>query len=173
MKFGNFENEYLTKPEYMKSYIKTDKFVNEVKEKYNIDLDELRSKLNVDVSPPEKKMTLSISGNDKAAIEEDLSLYTEAVLKASNEKYAMKLNIIESAIAELENTDSEFEKIDKVIEKFDLNYTIPTLEKTEIADNITVSEMPRVSPVQRAIVGFLAGVMLSLFILVLPEVFKD
>lgn len=172
--FGNFENEYLTKPDLMMSYIQSDKFINDAKEKYNIELEDLKSSLQVQTSSQDKSMTLSMSGSSKDNVEEDLSAYLEALIKISSEVYNAKVNAIENSIKELENTDTEVEEIAKQKELHDLKYTLSyEMENTQIVDDVTVTESPRVSPVQRAIIGFLAGIILSLFILVIPEVFKE
>jgi teichuronic acid biosynthesis protein TuaF len=171
---GSFENAYLTNPVKMKNVIPSDSFLEEINDKYNtgFNIADVQSKLNIVPSNAENTLKFSYRDRNEAKAEETLSKIIDAFLEESNKKLNEKIQLTINDIEDLNRTSTQVESIDKITERHKLNQQLLDYElKTKILNGVNVGVANPISPVQRAVLGFLVGLILSIFILVLPELF--
>lgn len=172
---GNFENEKLTGKSTVKDYFQKDKYLKEIKESSNLDysVEEMKNGLTIHEGGEHIVVFSHTSGNKKES-EEIVKAISDYFLKESEEKFDEKLNLLKELKSDVEKTEAargylveeEFEF------KEDTEMTITNIRETISLENVS-SEVSYKNPLKRAVFGFLVGAMLSLFLLITPELFKE
>lgn len=171
---GNFENERYTDVNTMKTLIPSKYFLDLLNSNYNLglDIEEVRRSLRVEGTTPDRVITLSLSGDNQEYVEETLRKIKNGVVEETNRRFNEKLNLMNQRIKELENIDSEYEAVIRQDILYDLRMDSINIRNSIVFSDVQSSPSVPVSPLQRGIIGFVFGAMISLFILLVPEVFR-
>jgi teichuronic acid biosynthesis protein TuaF len=175
MFLGNFENQKQTNPTIMKDYVTKTGFLEKVNEKYqlNLNVPQVKSRFTTNANQQGNILELGYRSPDQQEAEETLRKLTEVILAEGTELYENKKDIFANQIRAIKESESEYEKVYKEVELLDKLITEIDLNKPEILEPVTVKNSQVVSPVQTAVLGFLLGVILNFFIILLPELFRE
>jgi len=173
---GNFQKEGLTHQELMRDQIPNRAFLTYLDEQHNLnlDIDYVLSNLTVS-SKPGKVLEFSMVGSDKLKVINQLELLTQGFLKESNRVQADEITLIEGKIAEIEEINASTEElISKERFLYDLNDKLKSIQMSTVLNkDVQVISADSNNPTQRAVLGFLIGVMINIVILIFPELFKE
>ncbi|WP_210367185.1 hypothetical protein [Bacillus sp. REN3] len=172
---GNFDKETLNDPIMMKARISSSEFLKRINKEYELDMDvdQVKSRLNVNAVVPEKTLELSISGKNRDQVEQTLKQVTKGIMKEQTNRYNREVATIDNNIEDIINEDSESEDITKITRIYERNKDKTNLRNSMIAEDVSVSENSGPSPKQSVVLGLLVGLILSVFILGLPELFRE
>ncbi|QTC40467.1 hypothetical protein I7V34_14970 [Bacillus sp. V3] len=172
---GNFENEKLTGKSTVKDYFQKDTYLEEIKDTTNLDysIEKIKNGLKIEDGGDHIVVFKHTSAN-KQESEKIVNAISSYFLEISKSKYEEKLKLLEEFKADVEKTEAargylveeEFEF------KQDTEMTITNIRETKPLEDVS-SEASYKNPLKRAIFGFLVGAMLSLFLLIVPELFKE
>jgi teichuronic acid biosynthesis protein TuaF len=172
---GNFQRDGLTNQNLLKDQISSRAFQENINEKYNLDMDVdfVTSKLKVE-SKPGKILVFSLLGDNEDKVESELSLVIEGFLKESNNVQQESIMLIEERLRTVNSIQpSESEAIAKEEFLYQLESKLMDLEVgTELNQPVTILQVKN-DPYKRGVLGVIVGVMLSLSLLVFPELFKE
>ncbi|MDQ0218431.1 hypothetical protein ELQ35_03535 [Peribacillus cavernae] len=176
IKLGNFQNtQGFTDPAYLSNEIPSEPYLTSLNNKYDLDInpEQLSSSLTVTEGAVKKTIVFSLDGRNSADLEKTLDKITSAFLSEGTTVYKEKQNLqIES-----------FEKLDKIPPEHP-GYATAQKELLEIGkeradsknsyllEEVSSSPVSLISPANKAFLGFLLGLFLSLTILVVPEIFR-
>ncbi|HAQ06966.1 MAG TPA: hypothetical protein DCR24_05355 [Bacillus bacterium] len=172
---GNFQNQIKTNPTLMKHYVTKTGFLEEVNEKYqlNLNVPQVKSRFTTHANQQGNILELGYRSPDQQEAEETLRKLTDAISAEGTKLYEDKKELLANQISTIKETDSEYEKVYKEVQLLDKLTTEIDLIKPEILEPVTVKNSQAISPMQSAILGFLLGVILNFFILLLPELFRE
>jgi teichuronic acid biosynthesis protein TuaF len=173
---GNFQKESLTHQELMRDQIPNRAFLAYLDEEHSLDMDVdfVASNLSV-LAKPGKILEFTMSGSDKAKINEQLEVLIKGFIAESDKVQQEQITLIEEKIAEVEAINASNEElISKERFIYDLSEKLNTLEMpTVVNKEVQVATTDNNNPMQRAILGFLVGIMINIIILIFPELFKE
>ncbi len=175
IELGNFENERYTDLGKMKNLLTTTYFLNEINEKHNLGVEpeKIKGSLGVASDSQSKTLTLTITGDDEQEIQQQLSAVVKGTLEETNALYEKKVAILEETLEAVKNINTDSEPVTQQELLYDLRRTTNTeIRKNLLLEDVQISSSQSVSPIQKAILGMIAGFILDLFILILPELFK-
>ncbi|MFT9599862.1 hypothetical protein [Mesobacillus sp.] len=172
---GNFENTFRTNPNVMKKYIRSSEFIKKINDDYSLDLDvgQVKSRFTVNALVPEGVLELSYRGTGQEDSIEALDKLIDGILSESSERFEEKKTELETRMKKIEAEETQEEAIAKEAELHDLQEDYDNLQNSFVLEEVIVGTSNAVSPVQRAILGFLIGIIFSVFVLLLPELFRD
>ncbi len=172
---GNFENEKLTGKSTVKDYFQKSEYLQDVIKATNLDysIEEIKNGLIIEEGGDHIIVFKHTSAN-KQKSEEIVQAISDHFLEISEEKYDEKLSLLKEYVEKIEKTEAargylveeEFEF------KKDNEMTITNIRETKPLEKVA-SEASYKNPLKRAVFGFLVGAMLSLFLLIVPELFKE
>jgi teichuronic acid biosynthesis protein TuaF len=172
---GNFENELLTGASKVKELYQSKTYLEKVKENTELDysIEDLKNGLNIDATQ-EGMVVFKYTSPDKEKAEQIVQGITDYFEERSEDKFNEKLTLLKDFEKKVEKTEEargylveeEFEFLD------DTKMTIENIRETRLLEEVS-SEASYKNPLKRAVFGFLVGVMLSLFLLIVPELFKE
>ncbi|MEL3970755.1 hypothetical protein AAEO50_00535 [Rossellomorea oryzaecorticis] len=172
---GNFENEKLTGKSKVKDYFQKDEYLQKVKKASNLDysIEEMKNGLNIEEGG-EYIVVFKHTSADKKESEEIVQAISDYFLEISKEKYNEKLTLLKDYVEKVEKTEeARGYLIEEEFEfKKDTEMTITNIRETKPLEKVA-SEASYKNPLKRAVFGFLVGAMLSLFLLIVPELFKE
>lgn len=171
---GTFDNESITDQDLMKDQVGSRAFLERINNNHNLgmDVDYVSSKVKVELKPG-KFLAYSLVGDNKEKVEKELSLAVEGFLKESKRVQQGLITVAEKGIAEAGKIESENEDITKVALVHQLQEDLINLQMgTELNKPVTVVENNN-DPFKLGVLGLIVGLMISLAILVLPEIFKE
>jgi teichuronic acid biosynthesis protein TuaF len=172
---GNYENQKRTNPNIMKGYVTTTKYLEKLNENYKLDLNvqQVKSRFTTNANQQENTLELTYRGPDKEDVEETLRKLTDAIIAEGTELYDEKLTSYRETLDNISIIETEVEEVAK--EDKLLDYTIGELDfvNSEIVEDVTVNKNSTITPMQSAILGFLIGLILSVLIVILPELFRE
>jgi teichuronic acid biosynthesis protein TuaF len=172
---GNFENTFRTNPNVMKKYVKSTEFINKINEDYGLGLDvgQVKSRFSVTALVAEGALELSYRGTDLQNSEENLNKLVDGILKESTERIEQKRKELETRMKTIEAIETEEDAVKRESELHDMQVDYDNLQNSFVSEEVTGGTSNVVSPIQRAILGFLIGFIISVFILLLPELFRE
>lgn len=172
---GNFENTFRTNPNVMKKYVQSTEFLKRINEDYNLGLDvgQVTPRFSVNAFASEGAIELTYRGTDKVNSKEVLDKLIEGILKESTERIQEKKTEIETRMKKIEAIETDQEVITRESDLHELQVDYDNLQNSFITEEVTVTTNNGASPVKRAILGFLIGIVLSSFILFLPILFRE
>jgi teichuronic acid biosynthesis protein TuaF len=172
---GNFENEKLTGANKIKEYYQSTDYLKLIKEDtgLNYSIEELKNGLNID-SPNDSMIVFKYTSQDKEKAEQIVRGIADYFDEKSEKKYNEKITLLEETMDKLDAAERArgylAEEEHEVRE--DTMMKITNIRVTKALEPVT-SEASYKNPLKRAVFGFLVGVMLSLFLLIVPELFKE
>ncbi|WP_163099318.1 Wzz/FepE/Etk N-terminal domain-containing protein [Peribacillus alkalitolerans] len=171
---GNFQNDEYTNATYLSKFVPTEYFLNNLKGKYNLDInpETMNSQLKVN-DTGDKTVTLTLSGPNQEEAQETLKLITMAILSESTAIYESKVALIRERITETEALKESSEPATAQQLLYDLKMDNRNIKNTILLEDVESAPLATLSAINKAILGFLAGIMVSLMILVLPELFRE
>lgn len=173
---GNFNDQRLTVPTKVKSLVESTAFLEEVVPK---DMDILEVKANLVVQPVSDELVrFQYSGTDSEQVESTLNEIVDKFLEESNERYNQWTTLINQNVEELRKTEVVSEETALKQEfLYDLESTLFNARPTQMNEPVALLESEEVdqprSLIFQAAFGFIIGIMISLFLLTFPELFKD
>jgi teichuronic acid biosynthesis protein TuaF len=172
---GNFENEKLTGASKLKELYQSTRYLQLIKEDTDLDysIEELKNGLNID-APEDNMVVFKYTSPDKEKAEQIVQGIADYFEEESKEKYNEKLTLLEAYVKKVEKTEAARGYLVEEELEFlhDTEMTITNIRETIPLEKVT-SEASYKNPLKRAVFGFLVGVMLSLFLLIVPELFKE
>jgi teichuronic acid biosynthesis protein TuaF len=172
---GNFENEKLTGKSTVKDYFQEDTYLQDVKKASNLDysIEEIKNGLKIEEGGDHIVVFKHTSPN-KQESEEIVQAISDYFLEISEEKYDEKLSLLKEYEEKVEKTEAARGYLVEEELEFmkETEMTITNIRKTQPLQEITLDESYK-NPLKRAVFGFLVGLMLSLFLLIVPELFKE
>ncbi|PLT35720.1 Wzz/FepE/Etk N-terminal domain-containing protein [Bacillus sp. V5-8f] len=174
VELGNFENEGLTDPRKVQKIVQSDAFLNNINagNKLNETNEAIKQRLTVETSET-KTVTLQYQSEDKKKAEAVLSAVVDGFIARSDDLFQRKYNFIKNqvdAVKEIETTTEQVKQQEFIREnEFLLQFDY---KKNQIVEDVQVSQDPH-SPLSRAIFGLIIGIMVSIIILILPEIFRS
>lgn len=167
---GNFENEYLTNPELMGERFKTDEFLEDIINDQK-KIKEIKENLSANVTK-NKLLTISLKGENKDDVEENLSLVANKYLELSKDLFGEKIKDLELSIERLNRIEPEEDVVLYSELLQELNVTHANMRETKQVEELsTTSTHP--NPAKKAVFGVIIGLMVSIAIVILPEVVKN
>jgi teichuronic acid biosynthesis protein TuaF len=167
---GLFEDSQLNDLEAVKNYLKSTKFEETIQDsKFNKDSLE---KLQL-TTKPGRILEIKLSGSNESEVLKDLNLIVTHFIDVSNQKYNAYSQPLEEKISELEKkSPSSNEVFDKERLIFEIESELKKLKKTTLNEDIetTVSQK---HPLRSATLGFIIGIVISISILLIPEIFRE
>ncbi|MBM4760884.1 hypothetical protein [Bacillus sp. B15-48] len=174
MVLGSFENNYLTNGNYLKVFYTSENGLQKINEKYNLQLDIDKVISGLTITPtPERTVRFSYVGSNKEEVQETLTKVTEAILEEGTELFEEKVDALNDRAEIITGTDTETEPITKELALHDMDHENWNQRNNMLLHDVKVSESAGASPKDRVILGLLIGITLSLFIVVLPEFFRE
>jgi teichuronic acid biosynthesis protein TuaF len=171
IRLGNMENERLTSQSWVDSYIKSSDFLGKVFKDEEISIEEIKGKLEITQNNKDI-LQIHYTSNDKEKADHVLTKIVEAFMTESKSLYDRKKNLIEDKIAKTEKLESPEESVEKQEFLFDLEMTLINLRETQVLEPVTVSEGYK-NPLKRGIFGLIMGLMVSAFLVIVPELFVN
>lgn len=175
---GNFQNERLTSQDWVETSISTG-FLEKLKKRTNsnYDVKEIKGRLTF-TKVGKSSVKFQYTGESAEEAESTLSDIVEGFLAISNDVYEPKKKLVERLVEQVNNAEG-IEDIEVIGDALDslgdvgqLGLTSVDLDRTEISEPVEVATSYN-APVKRAVFGLLLGIMLDLFILAIPELFRD
>ncbi|WP_221566981.1 hypothetical protein [Alkalihalobacillus sp. TS-13] len=157
---GNFQDSILTNDTVMMEKLKTERYLQQLTTS-----DEDFSDMSVELKEG-KILTLSLTDEDEKKAGERLHLVIASLLDKSEEVYEQKEEMLKKQVEDMEQHNPGAESLPKVTDEL-LN-----LRETEIHQEMSVTTTDG-GAVKRGIFGVIVGLMLNVFILAVPEVFRD
>ncbi|WP_144478074.1 hypothetical protein [Cytobacillus oceanisediminis] len=172
---GNFENTFRTNPNVMKKYVQSTKFLKKINEDYDLGLDvgQVKPRFSVNALASEGVIELSYRGTDHENSKDVLNKLVEGILNESTERIEEKKTEIETRMKTIEAIETQEEAVKRESDLHDLQVDYDNLQNSFITEEVTVATNNGASPVQRAVLGFLIGIILSSLILLLPILFRE
>jgi teichuronic acid biosynthesis protein TuaF len=148
--------------------LKNEKFLNELKNYYNLsyDSEDLAGKTNT-VHSAGKVIEITYSANSREESENVLQELVVAFERLSKESYEDQSELLEDLIKDMESANGN----ESVKDLYDMKEKLEGLRPLKIHKDVSVEEGNN-NPMRRAILGFLIGTMFSISILLAPEVFR-
>ncbi|WP_408007865.1 hypothetical protein ACJROX_24705 [Pseudalkalibacillus sp. A8] len=157
---GNFQDSILTNDKLMVEKLKTEKYLQELTSS-----EEDFSNMSVELKEG-KILILSLTDEDKNRAEERLNLVIDSLLSESEAVYEQKEKMLKKQVEDMEEHNPGAESLPKLTDEL-LN-----LRETEIHQEMSVNTSDGGS-VKRGVFGVIVGLMLNVFILAVPEIFRD
>lgn len=172
---GNFENEKLTNAAVISDLYKTPKYIGDIikSEDLNYSVDEIKSGIQIGEAG-RNLIEFKYTSTNKEKAEEIVKSYSNYFSAVSTKKYNKKYEIVKRAIERVKLTEKTRGYLEREEPEFlsDKESTQENFRKTIEVKPVSVSTLSS-NPLKKAIFGFLVGIMLSLFILLIPELFKE
>jgi hypothetical protein len=172
---GTFQNNGLTDKDLMKEQVPTRAFLRVIDEKYNLgmDVEFVSNHLKVDLLPG-KILAFSLASNNESEVEEQLSLVIEGFLLESENVQQNSIKLIEEKLRTIQSINpSDKEVIAKEQFIYSLESKLFDLRLgTELNKPVTITVDSNDS-IKMGLLGGIVGLMLSLSILVFPEIFRE
>lgn len=178
---GNFENEGLSGASSVKDFFTTTELKNVNSLKYPPE--EVNKGLRVE-EVGRNLVEFKFTSENKKKSEDIVQSITKYFLQKSDTLFGKKYDHVKTSIDRMEALLKVYEDEDKLSTEFvngkedaieflyEQNQTLVNLRKNELAEPLSISTEYD-NPLKKAIFGFLVGIMLSLFILLIPELFKE
>ncbi|WP_261131788.1 hypothetical protein [Bacillus sp. Marseille-Q3570] len=157
---GNFQDSILTNDTLMLEKLKAERYLQQLTSS-----DEDFSDISVELKDG-KILTLSLTDEDKMKAGERLHMVVASLLDKSEEVYVQKEEMLKKQVEDMEQHNPGAESLPKVTDEL-LN-----LRETEIHKEMSVTTTDG-EAVKRGIFSVIIGLMLNVFILAVPEVFRD
>jgi len=172
---GNFQNGYYTDPNIMKTLIPSYDFLKSLNENYDykLDIEELSKTLTVVSTPQDRTLTISLSGTEKEKVEADLDQVLDGVIEESNKVLYRKKEFLEEITKKAKDDSAGSLPPYQTELLYKLGTDNLEYQHTRLIKDVTTEASTPITPFQKSILGFLIGLMLNLFILALPEVFRE
>jgi teichuronic acid biosynthesis protein TuaF len=172
---GNFENEKLTGKSTVKDLFQKDEYLQEAKKSTDLgySIEEIKNGLNIEEGGAHIIVFKHTSAN-KQKSKEIVKAISEHFTNISEKKYKEKLALLNGYVELVKKTEeARGYLVEEELEfKADTEMTITNIRETKSLGPVT-SITSYKNPLKRAVFGFLVGVMLSLFLLIVPELFKE
>jgi capsular polysaccharide biosynthesis protein len=177
---GDFDSlKYNTSTEAV-DYIKSTNFLTKVINQYNLEVELVELKDNLIVSPSgENSVVLSYTSQGRENAEKILTPIANTFYKESLSQYNNKMQLVKKSIESLQNQEVAQEDF---VEKEEFLYELqekgiyweePVVsEPFGNEESIQATEVQR-DPIQNILLGLLVGIILSLFGIFIPEIFRD
>lgn len=172
---GNFENENLTNPSVVKTKYQSSDALKEVinKENLNYSIQEIKDGISIE-EQGDKVIEIKYTSGDKNKSKDIVQGVSDYFLIKSEEKLNEKIKLVEDGLARVEETEKNrgYLEREELEYKTDNEFILVNFRETKELEPVSVSTSSS-APFKKAIFGFLVGIMLSLFILLIPELFKE
>ncbi|MCA0986855.1 hypothetical protein [Guptibacillus algicola] len=171
---GNYEYDRMTEPRTVKDFLSNEAYLKILDDKYGLSMspEDLSKDLTIGEKPG-KILTLQLVGKDSATVEAGLSDVAEAFIKESDEIKQERKNFFQEKINKLESLpDSPESAVKKQEFIYELQLNILNMRDTIVNEPVTIKDQLG-DPIKRAVFGFLVGVIISMFILILPEFLRQ
>jgi teichuronic acid biosynthesis protein TuaF len=172
---GNFENEKLTGASIVKKLYQSTRYLELIKEDTDLDysIEELKNGLNIDAQE-DSMIVFKYTSPDKEKAEQIVQGIANYFKEESEDKFNEKLTLLKDFEKKVEKTEAaRGYLVEEELEfKLDTEMTLTNIRETKLLEPVT-SVASYKNPLKRAVFGFLVGVMLSLFLLIVPELFKE
>lgn len=163
---GNFQDEKLTNLGALPKFMTSENFFEDE------DVKEIAKQLSFEKDPGPSALTFSLSGNTEVEVETKLTTFLDAFMENSDQRYEDTYNFLKEKKKKVENLEVNAENaVSKEELLVDLEDDLDGLRNTYISKEVTVSSSYN-NPLNRAVFGFIIGLMLSVIIVVAPEVFR-
>lgn len=178
---GQYEesNKQYTDPAHVVHIFHSTLFLKKAKvEKHlKMPISDIKSKLNITVNSL-NILTLKLTGARAEVVKTDLSKIVKVFLKESKQKYKKKLDIVNGTINSLKkekpfsvNAASGGQKLLYDLQVERINMQPPSVVQRPVV--LKDLNKAKVSTGSRTVLGVIIGVILSLFILLVPEILRN
>lgn len=174
---GTFDyNEYI-EPERAIETVKSSRFLNQAIEELDLEVDKTYLQENLNVTKvSSKSIRFSITGDTEEASNAIIGKITDFYIGKSKEAYNKRLALLNQKIKDVESIPDNTEA---AVEKEKYLYELETKKSEWAAPEIInppelVSEEANsgISKKNKVILGFLIGIMASMFLVLMPEVLR-
>ncbi|MGD6967746.1 hypothetical protein ACQCVP_15060 [Rossellomorea vietnamensis] len=178
---GEFNDPMLNHPDNVKSLITSSAFLENAAQDANLEFDIAELKSNLILENVQGEMLIiSLTGAGEEIVTSTLQGIVDRLMSLSEDRYTEWTALISSTIDELEETEPGSEEaVTKQEFIYDLRQDLYDASPAEVIDpvmivseNASVSSQPE-NPLKNMVFGLIIGLMLSLFLLLLPEAFRE
>ncbi|QHE63365.1 hypothetical protein FHE72_22020 [Rossellomorea vietnamensis] len=178
---GNFENENLSGVSSVKDYFHSEK-LKEIKS-LEYPIEEVKKGFRVE-EVGRNMVEFKYTSDNKKKAEDIVQTITGYFLEESDTLFEKKYENVKNSVDRVKDLLKVYEDEDKFSTEFvngkeeaiefyyEQKQTLVNLRKNKLAEPLSISTEYD-NPLKKAIFGFLVGIMLSLFILLIPELFKE
>lgn len=172
---GNFQNTRYTSTKYLSDRIPNKDYLTQINKEFNLGINPEKISQSLSVTEGEKKDTivLSLVGKNTVEIEENLEKVTDGVLRDGTKLFKYKQNLLIEGFERLDAippNHPEYATAQK--EKVEIGEKREDIQNSVLLDEVSTSPASFISPMKKAILGFLLGLFISFAILVVPEIFR-
>ncbi|MGG1630934.1 hypothetical protein [Rossellomorea sp. NRS-1567] len=176
IELGNFENQKHTSAKVIKDTYPTEEMIKKIIKETNLkySVEEVKKGLKIE-EEGSNTISFKYTSVNKKKAEEITNAITEYFLKVSNELYTSKKEAIDNSLKNLEklnDLDDSKAIVDREIFLSEQTITKLNLRGNNLLEPVSITTDYN-NPLKKAVFGFLVGIMLSLFILLIPELFKE
>lgn len=167
---GTWQNQGWTKPQFVANKLtKPDNLKNWTKNP-----DYVKSHLNIVPSETDLLVHIEYTGTSLKEAKDTLTSILNGFMKQSDEAYNEKVNIVQSELDTYKNPEVRKDTKTSIKDIVDLKLILNDYKhmQTQIIENVSVSS-GYANPLKRGIFGLIIGLMFDIFILALPEMFRD
>jgi teichuronic acid biosynthesis protein TuaF len=168
IELGTWQNQGWTNPQFVANRLTMmDNLKNWTKNP-----DYVESHLIILPSQTNQLVHVEYTGTSLTEAKDTLTSVINGFMKQSDEAYNEKVNIVQSGLDALKNTENP--NYDKAKDMIDIKLTLHDYNKmkSRIYENVSVLS-DYVNPLKRGLFGVIIGLMLDMIILALPELFRD
>lgn len=173
IELGNFENEGLTDPKQVQKTVQSSDFLNKINAQNVLKESNEEIKNNLTIETGETKtVKFQYQSEDRKKAELILSAVVDGFIDKSDALYQKKYNFIQDKINTVKGIETSEEKIrQQEFIKENEFLLLFDYKRNQIVDDVQVTQDPY-NPLNRAIFGLIIGIMVSIIILILPEIFR-
>lgn len=171
---GNFQNEKLTNIGSLSELLKTQDYL----EKLNLSPDEiqiLHDSLSITPNKETYDVLFALSGKNQSMVNKALTDFTNGFLRESDRVYNVYKSNLQQNITTLqsvEGTSSNDNGVMKQDSLLDRQKELLGLRQTVLKEPVSLDSSHH-SPSKRAILGVLVGIIFDIFLIVVPEIFRE
>lgn len=179
---GQFNDPQLNHPNSVKNLVSSSAFLNEVidENNLNVEAEELQQNMTLE-NVYDELIIISLTGNDKETVEKSLQGIVDKFLDLSNDRYAEWSKIVNETVQDLQGTNvSKEEEVEQKEFLYELRQDLYNAREAKVVEPVSLMDEKGLSsgnqaqdPFKQTVFGVIIGLMLSAFLLLIPEVFRD
>ncbi|BCB05759.1 hypothetical protein [Bacillus sp. KH172YL63] len=179
---GQFNDPQLNHPNSVKNLVSSSAFLNKVIDENALDVEVEDLKQNMTLENVyDELLVISLTGNDKETVKKSLQGIVDAFLSLSSGRYKEWTNIVDETVEDLQETNvSNEEEIEQKEFLYDLRQDLYNAREAEVMEPVTLLDekssnmtTQKQNPFKKTVFGVIIGLMLSAFLLLVPEVFRN
>ncbi|MHA7139601.1 hypothetical protein ACRTEV_20430 [Rossellomorea arthrocnemi] len=178
---GQFNDPKLNHPNSVKNLVSSSAFLNEVISENNLDIEaeELQQNMTLE-NVYDEILIISLTGTDQDIVKKSLQGIVDKFLALSNDRYTEWSKIVNETVQDLQSTKvSQEEEVEQKEFLYDLRQDIYNASEAKVIEPVSLLDENGIGsdngedPFKKTVFGVIVGLMLSAFLLLIPEVFRS